>query len=354
MSDERSPSCRRSPRFLAAAVALFAVLQPIAPLSRRAAAEEKPAPGEKPVPDDEPTPAEKPVPGEEPAPGEKPVPGDEPAPGEKRKDDPALARMRTFVSDLQKVRNRQSEQGLGLAATLIPDLFAFEVGRRYLKARDEGLDEVDAEDRVISELKDCGKLDKRSGLRLTISNAGHELPGGAVRIFTLQGKFPGEALRLLGLSKRSTEERKIGRPLPALLMEKPSNLRRARVRIKKFWKLRKRGSPPRGDPDPADPQSRFKDPILSDPFPVLLVEEKPVELTLVVSKATAAKYEHFELVVAEFKKYEGPFRKNLIDLNGGRTWKSIRSILVPVDLPPEGHEVPEDLEILAKRIRRKL
>ena len=82
--------------------------------------------------------------------------------------------------------------------------------------------------------------------------------------------------------------------------------------------------------------------------------QKPVELILVVSKSTAQKYEGYELQVGQFKRYEGPFRKDYIDLNEGRRWKAIRPILLRIDLPPEGHEVPEDLEFLSRRILRKL
>ena len=276
----------------------------------------------------------------------------------KRPDDPDLARIRVFVDDLKKPRNTRKEQGLVVSTAFIPDLLAFEVGRRYVDARDAGLGEREAIDRVIDEMKKRkGKdLAKRSGLRIRLENHDYDLAGAErehVRIFTYQGKFPGGGVRFVGLSRRSTESRKVGRPLRGSLLEKPRNFRSAKVRVKKFWKLRKRGARPRRI-DPSDPDSRFKDPILSDPIAVRLIEKKPVEFTLKVSKPAADKYTRFELRIKGLKKFEGPFRGDLIDLNAERRWDPIKPLVLPVELPPAGREVPDALLLLTRRIERQL
>ena len=59
-----------------------------------------------------------------------------------------------------------------------------------------------------------------------------------------------------------------------------------------------------------------------------------------------------ELRLTGVKRYDGPFKKNRIDLNDRRTWNPIRAITIDLDLPPEGKEIPKPLAALVSDVQR--
>lgn len=273
----------------------------------------------------------------------------QPAPAEEEKKSAAgpaerdLALIEVFVKDLEKPRNVHTESGLKFSATLIPDALAYRVGREYVAARQAGKSHEEAFREVVKQAKDWKGLSGQAEVRLVLENSGYQLAGGERRIFTVQEKLPGKALSL------RTDARK---NVSVLLVAAPRNLRSAQVRVKKFWKVSEEGGPRVKVKDPDDDSPPGWEPKLSRPMSALLIEKEPVEMDLLFPPRSLEKVKFLELAVAGLKKYEGPFKKDWIDLNAGRKWEAIPPVALKVELPPEGAKVPAPLQELVNYFKR--
>ncbi len=254
-----------------------------------------------------------------------------------------LALMEVFVKDLEKARNVHAESGLKFSATIIPDALAYRVGKEYVAARRTGNSHEEAFQEVVKQAKDWKGLGGQAEIRLVLENSGHRIERGQVRIFTVQEKLPGKALALRTEARKSVSIR---------LAAAPKNFRQAQVRIKKFWKVTEEGGPRVKVKDPDDDSPPGWEPKLSKPMSVLLLEKEPVEMDLLFAPRSLEKVKFLELTVAGIKKYEGPFKKDRIDLNDGRKWEAIPLVDMKIELPPEGVKVPEALQELVNYFKR--
>ena len=176
----------------------------------------------------------------------------------------------------------------------------------------------------------------RAALLLTLENPGYEVSDEERRIFTTTEKLPGRALVLRGRG---------GRRIPLTFAGKPVALRPALVRIKKLWKVRRRGGVrKRPPPNPSDPPG-FES-VFSKPTRVVALEKGTAQCELLFPASKLRSTQIVEMTLRGFKKYEGPLPKNRLDLQAGCAWTEISPIIVIVSLPPEGTTVPGPVEDL--------
>jgi hypothetical protein len=263
-----------------------------------------------------------------------------------RADDPAegeAARLTSYIRELEKPRASQEGDGLRVSAALVPDVLAFEVGRRYLAARGEGkaheasLEAAASGIKRIEGVSSLRQLDGKAGLFVTLENLGHG-GGSNTQVFTIQETIPGGVVRLLGFAAQDGAERKgPGKRIPLKGLGKPEKLRPASLRISKFYK--------RSEKDPRNRESDFE-PIISKPTRALVLEEGPARLPFLFSPEALRQQQGFDLEVRGLKRYRGPFEKDLLDLNQRRVWEPIRPLRVQLPLPPEGLDRPPELKKL--------
>ena len=183
-----------------------------------------------------------------------------------------------------------------------------------------------------------------AAVRLKLENVDSRPESGKIgppprRVFTLQKELL-QALALLAPD---------GKRLTARLAEAARNLRSTQLRKKKFWTTAD-GRGRAGAYDPDDPASIGRKPLLSKPFPALLLEDKPAEAELIF-KLKPNKAAMPRLNLSDFYRYEGPFQNDELDLNGGRRWDPIQAITVELRAPPGGLEIPRALEDLVAEVR---
>ncbi|MGH9360545.1 MAG: hypothetical protein ACRD2T_01405 [Thermoanaerobaculia bacterium] len=270
--------------------------------------------------------------------------------------DPAqlAERVAVYVQDLEEGKAAGSGDGLKVAAVFAPDAFAYKVAREYLKRRRGGEDHAVAVAGAAGLAQEWKKHQGMAAVVVKIENsnprpAGRTVQGVAKRrIYTLEQPLAGQGLSLIGPREK---------PIAVKLAEPPANLRAAQLRVKKFWTTAD-GQGRRGAYDPDDPSSIGRKPLLSKPFPGLLLEEKPAEVELLCRalpprspREDGGGAAAMRLVLREWKRYEGPFEGDQLDLNGGRRWEAIEPIGLDLRVPPGGLETPRAVAQLVAEVR---
>ena len=252
-------------------------------------------------------------------------------------DNQRIALLKLFLKDLENPRNVFSDNGLKVKAALIPDALSHRICQGYLKARENQLSHEDAVAKLAVDYEKAKRIEGRPLVKLILENPGYTRGKHDRRLFTVRDKIPGKVLTL----------RQRGRTIPLTLAGKPSGLSSTEVRVKKYWVSARRGDVRESD---APPGRKAK---LSKPMPIFLLERGPAELRLLVKKPKALKsLSKLELRLTGVKRYDGPFKKNRIDLNDRRTWNPIRAITIDLDLPPGGKEIPKPLAALVSDVHR--
>lgn len=260
--------------------------------------------------------------------------GDDGGGGTDEEIDEPLSRIRIFVTDVERRRARHVEKGLEMSAFLVPDMLAYRVGKLYVESRMAGRDHLQAIRQASASLEHPERLEERAGVVVRLGNADPGA-GDSQRVFTIEERFPDEVLRLVA----GSEERKLApRSIPVRLGNRPENLRLASLRIKKFYRLGKRRRVNR------------REAVVSRPFRALVLEKKPVAADLVFPRRWLHGLDSFELQVDGIKVYVGPFAGGQLDLNQGRTWESVGRQRLRLDLPPEGLEVPRELQEVVRLV----
>jgi hypothetical protein len=258
-----------------------------------------------------------------------------------KRDRERLASLETFVKEIDTPRNSYSEGGLTVKASIAPSALAYRAAKEYLAARRPGRSHDDALADLQKMAAGWKPLKGRFLLRLTLENPKYEVGEKSVRIFTFDEKLPGRVLQLTPAGKR---------PVTLSALGAPAQLRYGEVRIKKFWKLAKGPRKRVIEPDPDDPVPAGFEPKLSEPMAVWILEKRPASAEFTFSAKGLEKTAAFDLRLSELKKYEGPFKKNQIDLNAHRRWEPIAPLGLKVELPPEGTTLPEAIETLLDEI----
>jgi hypothetical protein len=268
------------------------------------------------------------------------------SPGAEKDPEKIQGLIASYVSDLEGASMTASGGGLKLTAAILPDALAYRIAREYLRLRKAGRDHEAA----VRELAVSYPRWKRrlglAGVWLKMENQKPRIGSSRdlvqkQRIFTLQENFAKKAVVLLNGKKKR---------IPARLAEAPLNLRVAQLRVKKFWTTSDHNTRRRAY-DPNDPASIGRVPKLSKPFPALLLEDRPAEAELLFKAGDKRGFPQV-LYFKQFKIYEGPFKKNLLDLNMGRRWDFIEPIILKLRLPPTGLEQPSALIRLVQEVKK--
>lgn len=254
-------------------------------------------------------------------------------------DERRLKRLELFIKTAETAMASYSEKGLRVKAAVVPDALAYRLTRRYLEERRAGKDDVDAISALASGARTWRHLAGRPLVHVVLANDEFELGKSSRRIFTVAETLPGRALVLLSRK----------RVVPLVLAEKPANLRTTKVRVRKFWKVKKgrgrRGR--RGRRVPGDTSGY--EPILSRPIGVHILEKKPAEIDLLPRRKLKGSLAGLTLRIDRFKRYEGPFKSDEIDLNEGRRWDALPAITLRLAPPPEGGSLPPEVRRLVDK-----
>jgi hypothetical protein len=250
-----------------------------------------------------------------------------PAPADDEDGGVDVGRLQTYVAQFDRPRNTYTSGSLTVAATIVPDVDAYFVGKSYLEFRRKGMAHGASVQKVAKVLKKKKqKLTDRAGLRVVLSGPG---------IHTFHAALPQKTIRLTGRKKGSSSKGNKGfKPVPIKLAADPNHMRVARVRVKKFFKLKEGGT---------------REPILSKPKTVRVLEAHKGEIHLSFPNKVLRKNKAFRLELrgSVIKHYNGNFAQDMIDLNRRQyKWEPIESIQMVLDLPPEGTEVPRALQDL--------
>lgn len=263
----------------------------------------------------------------------------------KASDDDAktLRIVEVFVRDHQKSRDATVESGLAIGATWIPDRRALEVASGYQEARGEGLGHEEAIEKTAARLVKSGLTRPVSAVRIELRNTKHSGDVLAdTTIFTLAGKLPGKSLRVL-LHEKPRSRR--GKPLPVQIDGRPENIRIASLRIQKFYRLSKTGRP----------GTNRREPVLSKPFSVGVVEGKPARFELrFTPPERLPEKARLRLYLGGIKTYTGPFRRDILDLNEGRKYEEISPVFLGLRSPPAGREPPPALRRLVEQVQARI
>ncbi len=248
------------------------------------------------------------------------------------------------VEDVESAAAGASQDGLKVTAYFVPDALAYRTAKDYLKRRASGATHEDAVRQAGVLFPSWKRREGMAAVRLKLENVDSRPESGKIgppprRVFTLQKELL-QALALLAPD---------GKRLTARLAEAARNLRSTQLRKKKFWTTAD-GRGRAGAYDPDDPASIGRKPLLSKPFPALLLEDKPAEAELIF-KLKPNKAAMPRLNLSDFYRYEGPFQNDELDLNGGRRWDPIQAITVELRAPPGGLEIPRALEDLVAEVR---
>jgi len=265
-------------------------------------------------------------------------------------DDEDAQRLRGLsfrLADWEQAANYTTEQGLRLRAMFVPDALAYKVATLYLELRENGADHDKAIEELARSFPRWRRYQSQSSVVVDLVNEKFRLSPRDRRIYTLQ-----KALDKGGVVVRAGKRR-----MKAVLAGKPAGLRFADLRIKKFWTTQDgatRRARSKNDPD-RSPTSTGKVAKIGKPFPSFVLEGNPVEIELLISRATIQKrgYDGFRVDLNHWKRYEGPFAKDLLDLNDKRPWDPLRDVHVYVSTPPLGFVVGPELKKLVALVRAR-
>ena len=124
--------------------------------------------------------------------------------------------------------------------------------------------------------------------------------------------------------------------------------------MKKFWQtgdgITRLVRPGTRDELLRNPGSIGRKAKLSKPFKAWVLEDGPAELEVLVkqSQIAGSKSRTFRVSLAGWKRYEGPWADDLLDLNENRSWQELTSLTLDIRLPPGGLAVSPALQALLK------
>lgn len=266
---------------------------------------------------------------------------------ENQEDEARLRGIHFALLDWEDAASKVSRHGLEVEVALVPDLLAARAGAAYLAARREGLSHELAVAQVGKSWDDWKRFDGVPAFRFHLSNPGHVRPRERRRIFTLEKNLARDGVLLRDAR---------GRRLRTELAERPAGLAVRELRVKKFWRTKDgatRRAPPKKGPDADNPAALGREPIISKPFRAALVESDPVGYDLLISPRDAGRSEAFTVTLEHWKRYEGPFAEDLLDLNEDRAWDEIEAIQFRVDPPAGRLEVRPQLRALVGELRTR-
>lgn len=278
----------------------------------------------------------------------KKAPADKKVPAAARPDAEDLARIeriRLRLADWEKSAGLFSLHGLDLKGFLAPDAVAYKAATTYLRLRGSKLSHKQAIARVASSLPRWKRYDGQGLFLLRIANPGYAQGKQKNRVFTQSKGLGHETLMI-----RDARNRRLKGKLAGL----PSNLRMATLRVKKFWqtgdgvtRLIRPGSREELLRNPGSIGRKAK---LSKPFKAWVLESGPAELEVLVRKSQIAgsKSRIFRVSFEGWKRYEGPWAGDILDLNESRSWQDAARLVLEIRLPPGGLAVSPALEALLK------
>jgi len=345
----------------ASALALIVSLVPavavfLAPSARPARAEiEKQAPP-KPEKPEVPAKPEAPEQLEQPEQPEQPPADDPPGAGEpgglgpadRGLDDPEVERLTLRLADWEKSAAKVEVEGLAARAFLAPDALAYRAASAFIALRRGGVARDAAIARVRESLDRWKRYDGASLLVVGLENRRFAPSDDSRRVFTLTKNLARESVVVHIGSKGRASTALAGMPL---------NLPLSTLQIQRFWTTSdgatRRVSPRPRDELVRDPASIGRVPKLSKPFRALVLERDPAEVEILVRRAQLERSRQgaFRVELREWKRYEGPWDRKVLDLNENREWKDIDGVALDVRLPPAGWEVHPDLEALVESVR---
>jgi hypothetical protein len=280
-------------------------------------------------------------------PDEKPLP---PIDGIIPADANDAARLRGIVFTLRDWADsatKTSKSGLEVVGALIPDAAAYRIARRYIEARKAGGGHEAAVDEVAKNAREDKELHGRALVRIELSNPGFELPRERRRLFTVEKSLDRESIIVL-----TPKDRRI----PVKLAEYPKGMRVTELRIQKFWTTSDgstRRPPKRGDPDAKDPRALGRESLRSKPFKAGLIEDKPAAIELLVAPKPIVDLDSLSIVLEKWKRYEGPFKDDVLDLNDNRPWDEIPDFRFELHWPVGHIEVRPQLRVLVEEVAKK-
>ena len=254
-----------------------------------------------------------------------------------------IERVRLRLADWEKSAGTLSLHGLDLKGFLAPDAVAYKAGSAYLRLRGSKLSHEQAIARIAASLPRWKRYEGQSLFLLTLANPLYVQGKKKNRIFT-QSKGLGYETLLI----RDARSRRLKGKLAGL----PANLRIASLRLKKFWqtadgvtRLVRPGS--RGELL-RNPGSIGRKAKLSKPFKAWVLEAGPAELEVLVrrSQVESSKSRTFRISFENWKRYEGPWSDDVLDLNENRPWQELDALTLEIRLPPGGLTVSHALKAL--------
>ena len=276
------------------------------------------------------------------------------APAGKKAPDPArlaaedlarIEKIRLRLADWEKSAVSLSLHGLDIKGFLAPDAVAYKAAATYLRLRKSGLLHAEAIRRVASSLPRWKRYEGQGLFLLRIANPLYRQGKKQHRVFT-QSKGLGHAT----LQLRDARNRRLKGKLAGL----PANLRLATLRVKKFWQtgdgITRLVRPGTRDELLRNPGSIGRKAKLSKPFKAWVLEAGPAELEVLVkqSQIAGSKSRTFRISLAGWKRYEGPWADDLLDLNENRSWQELTNLTLDIRLPPGGLVVSPALQALLK------
>ena len=258
-------------------------------------------------------------------------------------DEERLAALRFQIEDWRSGALETRHHSLTLETTVLPDAVAFHVVSEYLAHRKTGKDHDAAVALVAEKLPRWKRFEKRALVRLVLTNDRHELSRkNHRRVFTLE-----KNLEKTGIALRSGKKR-----LPTKLAGKPSALRLTKLRKKKFWTTRD-GATGRGGAKDKDAGSVGRVPLLSKPFAALVLEKDPATIDLIVRPRDLerSRGRKLHLSLERWKRYEGPFKDDVLDLNDHRPWDELEELTAPIRLPAGRFGLRDSTHTLVDEVR---
>jgi len=280
-----------------------------------------------------------------PAPDEKKAPekkGEPKADAPKVDQDSQLRRIVLRLADWESALGRVSIDGLDVNAFLAPDALVYKCASSYVRFRRAG----QSHERAMATLKRLvprwKRYEKASLLVLRMRNRKYDGQDDEKRVYTLTKNLSKEAI-VLRVGKKTR--------FPMRLAGVPAGLRSTKLRVSKFYTTADgftRRIQPRRPNDTGinrDPASIGRKPKLSKPVKGVVLEDDEAEVELLLSRKRVQKSKRrsFRVELPNWKVYEGPWEKDIVDLNQSRTWSDVKGLAFDMPLPPTGFRVAPEL-----------
>lgn len=269
-----------------------------------------------------------------------------PAAAEKAAEDKArIEKIRLRLADWEKSAGVLSLHGLDIKGFLAPDAIAYKAATTYLRLRKSEIAHEEAIRRLSSSLPRWKRYEGQGLFLLRIANPLYKQGDKQNRVFTQAKGLGHETLQI-----RDARNRRLKGKLAGL----PANLRLATLRVKKFWQtgdgITRLVRPGTRDQLLRNPGSIGRKAKLSKPFKAWVLESGPAELEVLVrqSQIVGSKSRTFRVSLANWKRYEGPWAGDILDLNESRPWQNLVNLTLEIRLPPGGLAVSDALQALVK------